>query len=184
MTCANSEGTAQRARNLLMPNEGAGRRVGRQEPADKEMTGRRSCGTSTSGGAKVGSAPCWLLRRSGRKYCPSRDSSVVVMEPGEDRQRDDLPRDGALHGHRGLLAEPLVTRLEALLRLSFLQVELRRISYAGSGMSSKTAVPSSQILRTRFTRSRSPWSVTTAARTTWSCSGRRRSPSSTRMMPG
>src|SRR5580658_4078961 len=27
---------------------------------------------------------CWLLRRSDRKHCPSRDSSVVVMEPREE----------------------------------------------------------------------------------------------------
>src|SRR5580658_4897428 len=56
----------------------------------------------------IRSEPCRLLRRSGRKPCPSRDSLVIVMESAEDRQGDDLPVDGALRRHRGLLAEPLV----------------------------------------------------------------------------
>jgi hypothetical protein len=55
-----------------------------------------------------GVGPCRLLRRFAKKHCDSGDSSVVMMQATQDWQRDDLPLDGALHWHRGLLAEPLV----------------------------------------------------------------------------
>jgi hypothetical protein len=125
--------------------------------------------------------PSWLLpgsaRDSGFRRYPCAPKADEIAVPWQQIDfayataiRTRLAERYAPATSNRVLAS--MTRLEALLRLSFLQVELRRISYAGLGMSSKTVSPSSQILRTRFTRSCSPRRTTTAARMTRSCSSR------------